>query len=106
MTDTSIVPVSTNIDPAILAGQLAPSSIAKYTQDWRAYQAWAGSPAAALDPATLARYRAHLANDTQRAPSSINRILAAYKRRVTEAASQGYVAPQLSAEFALVGGVK
>lgn len=90
----------------MLAGQLAPSSIKKYTQDWRAYQAWAGSPAAALDPATLARYRAYLANDTQRAPASINRILAACKRLVKAAAEQGYVPAALSAEFALIGGVK
>ena len=42
-------------DPTILAGQLAPSSIDKYSQDLRAYLAFAGSSAAALDPATLAR---------------------------------------------------
>jgi hypothetical protein len=40
---------------SILAGQLTPSSIAMYARDFRAYLAYAGTPAVALDPATLAR---------------------------------------------------
>ncbi len=55
-------------DSSILAGQLAPSSIAMYARDFRAYLAYAGTPGAALEPSTLARWRAVLAADTSLRP--------------------------------------
>lgn len=51
--------------PAILAGQLAPSSIAKYTQDFTAYAAFAAAQSLEVHTAaTLARWRAYLADET------------------------------------------
>lgn len=73
-------------DSSILASQLAPSSIAMYTRDVAAYLAFAGSPDAALDAATLARWRTHLAQATTMSPHTINRMLAATKRLMKEAA--------------------
>ncbi len=50
-TDLTYVP-STDVvllfDSSILAGQLAPSSISMYARDFRAYLAYAQTPAAAL----------------------------------------------------------
>ena len=46
-------------DANILAGQLAPSSIAMYARDFQAYVVFAGDVATACNAATLARWRAH-----------------------------------------------
>lgn len=73
-------------DPSMLAGQLAPSSIRMYRRDYLAYLAFAESPTAAMDPVTLARWRATLAADTALSPNTINRMLSAVKRVTTEAA--------------------
>jgi integrase/recombinase XerD len=94
-------------EAAILAGQLAPSSIAKYRQDWAAYQAWcATSGAAPLAAASLAQWRAHLAGETAYSPHSLNRMIAACKRIVKEAAAQGLIAADVALPFAGVRGVK
>jgi integrase/recombinase XerD len=111
MSSRALVPVVSSgditlPDVAILAGQLAPSSIAKYRQDLTAYVTYAGGVAAALDPATLARYRAHLASNTRLSPNTINRQLAAVKRLMKEAAQQGYVAADVAAAFGQVPGVR
>jgi len=92
------------ISPAILAGQLAPSSIAKYHQDFAAFAAFAS--AALQDAATLARWRAHLADATTYSPHTINRMLAAVKRVMKEAAAQGYTGHEVAAAFDRVDGVK
>lgn len=93
-------------DASLLAGQLAPSSIAMYQRDFAAYAAFAGSVAALLDPATLARWRTHLAQETTMSPNTINRMLSAVKRLLREAASQGYIAHEVAAAFGEVSGVK
>jgi site-specific recombinase XerD len=93
-------------DTSILAGQLAASSIAMYERDFRAYLDFAGTPEAALDAATLARWRTALANDTQMSPNTINRMLSAVKRLMKEAASQGYATHEVAASFEQVKGVK
>lgn len=90
----------------ILAGQLAPSSIAMYERDFRAYVAFAGSAAEALQPATLARWRAHLAQATTMSPNTINRMLSAVKRLIHEAAVQGYLSHEDAETFQRVTGVK
>jgi integrase/recombinase XerD len=95
-----------NLDASILAGQLAPSSIAMYTRDFAAYVAFAGTPALVLEPATLARWRAHLAQATDKSPNTINRMLSAVKRILREAAAQGYVHNEVAAAFEQVAGVK
>lgn len=96
----------TPFDASLLAGQLAPSSIAMYQRDFTAYAAFAGSTAALLDAATLARWRTHLAQETTMSPNTINRMLSAVKRLLREAAAQGYIAHETAAAFDAVTGVK
>jgi integrase/recombinase XerD len=93
-------------DPSILAGQVAASSIGMYRRDFRAYCAFAETVDAALDPITLARWRAYLAGQTELSPNTINRMLAAVKRLMKEAAQQGYLAADLAAGFGDVPGVR
>jgi hypothetical protein len=52
--------VQSLLDAAILAGQVAPSSVRMYRRGCVAYVQLAGDPEAAKDPITLARWRAHL----------------------------------------------
>src|SRR4051794_31452088 len=95
------------LDPALLAGQLASSSIAQYRRDMAPYGAWcAAHDASPLDAVTLARYRAALAGDTALSPATINRRIAAIKRLVKEGAIQGHISADVAAQFAGVVGVK
>jgi integrase len=91
---------------AILTGHLAPASLVKYHQAQRAYLAFCATPAQALQATSLARWRTHLAQHTPLSPHTINRLLAAVKRLVKEAAAQGYVDIVTAAAFASVSGVK
>src|SRR5919199_2708823 len=93
-------------DAAILAGQLAPSSIAMYRRDFAAYLAFAGSPAAALQHETLSRWRKALDEQTVLSPHTINRMLSAVKRLMKEAAAQGYTSHEIAQAFEEVAGVK
>ena len=93
-------------DPSILTGHLAPASLVKYQQALRAYLRFCDTPAQALHAASLARWRTHLAQHTTLSPHTINRLLAAVKRLVKEAAAQGYVDVVTAAAFAGVSGVK
>jgi site-specific recombinase XerD len=93
-------------DASLLAGQLAPSSIAMYQRDFAAYATFAGSTTALLDAATLARWRTHLAQETTMSPNTINRMLSAVKRLLREAAAQGYIPHETAAAFDTVTGVK
>ena len=90
----------------LLAGQLAPASIAMYKRDFRAYVVFAGSPEAALDPPTLARWRGELAAHTTLSPNTINRMLSAVKRMIGAAAAQGYLSAETAAAFEQVKGVR
>lgn len=103
---TLVHTVVTTFDASILAGQLAPSSIAMYERDFRAYLAFAGSFAQAVLATTLARWRAHLAQATDMSPNTINRMLSAVKRLMREAAAQGYLSHELASAFEEVAGVK
>lgn len=93
-------------DATLLAGQLAPSSIAMYQRDFAAYATFAGNITALLDAATLARWRTHLAQETAMSPNTINRMLSAVKRLMREAAVQGYVTHEIAAAFDAITGVK
>lgn len=93
-------------DATILAGQLAPSSITMYARDFGAYCQFAGTPEAALQPETLARWRTQLAQATDLSPNTINRMLSAVKRLMREAAGQGMLSHDLAKTFADVAGVK
>jgi integrase len=77
-----------------------------YTRDFAAYVSFAGDSSTALDPATLARWRAHLAQATDKSPNTINRMLSAVKRIMREAAIQGYVSHNIATSFEQVTGVK
>ena len=94
------------LEPSILTGHLAPASLGKYHQALRAYLAFCGTPAQALEATSLARWRTHLAQHTSLSPHTINWRLAAVKRLVHEAAAQGYVDVGTAAAFAVVRGVK
>lgn len=102
----SALTYSQPFDASILAGQLAPSSIAMYTRDFAAYITFAGERNAVLDPTTLARWRAHLAQATDKSPNTINRMLSAVKRIMREAAAQGHVSHETATAFEQVTGVK
>src|SRR5438105_1511931 len=65
-------------------------SSAMYARDVAAYLVFAGSREAALNATTLARWRTHLAQATAMSTNTINRMLAATKRLMKEAAEQGY----------------
>lgn len=101
-TSESIAP----FDASILAGQLAPSSIAMYERDFRAYLEYAGNFEDAIDPATLARWRTHLAQATTMSPNTINRMISGVKRLMREAAVQGFVAGETAGRFDQIAGVK
>lgn len=94
-------------DKHVLAGQLAPSSIAMYLRDAGAYLAFADpeNTGVALDPTMLVRWRTHLVETTTHSPRTINRMLSAVKRFVREAASHGYVARSVAEGFDAVEGV-
>ena len=93
-------------ETAILTGHLAPSSLEKYHQALRVYLAFCETPGQAFQATSLARWRTHLAQHTTLSPHTINRLLAAVKRLVKEAAAQGYVDVVTAAAFASVAGVK
>ena len=95
----------TALDPAILAGQLAPASIAGYQRDIAAYLRFCDDLQTALEAASLARWRTALAQHTALSPHTINRRLAAVKRLLHEAAAQGYVASATAEAFGRVPGV-
>jgi hypothetical protein len=111
MEETTLIVTSPSdlgvLDPAMLTGQLAPSSIAQYRADLGHYGQWALDQGAdPLDAATLARYRAALAGEGGLSAATINRRLAAVKRLVKEAAGQGRIGADAAARFAGVEGVK
>lgn len=93
-------------DSRILAGQLAPSSIRMYQRDFLAYLAFCRDVHEALDATTLARWRTHLAQATDKSPNTINRMLAAVRRLMKEAATQGYLSGDAALAFDRVEGVK
>jgi site-specific recombinase XerD len=99
-------PTALAFDAEILAGQLAPSSIAMYRRDFLAYVDFAGSPEIAVQSTTLARWRTHLAQETDKSPNTINRMISAVKRLMREAAAQGYLDYATAAAFEQVSGVK
>ncbi len=109
---TTTIPTSTGLAHSlpfstdILAGQLAQSSLAMYRRDVAAYMRFAGSASAAQDATTLARWRAHLAQETTNSPNTINRMLSEVKRRMHEAAEQGYISHEVARAFGAVRGVK
>lgn len=101
-----VAPQDMEFDASILAGQLAPSSIAMYARDFRAYLEFSTDFAQAVQPSTLARWRTHLAQETNKSPNTINRMISAVKRLMREAAIQGYIPSDLAHQFKQISGVK
>lgn len=100
-------PPATLPDVAILAGQIRLSSRALYGRDIAAYLAFcAGDQGLALEPSSLARWRAFLADQTTQSPNTINRKLAAVKRLLKEAAEQDLIDHERAARFAAISGVQ
>lgn len=108
MEDLSLVPAipSLSFDTSILTGHIAPSSMAMYRRDFVAYLTYAGTPACALKPSTLATWRTVLAQETSMSPNTINRMMSAVKRLMDAAAEQGYISYELAEAFKRVRGVK
>jgi integrase/recombinase XerD len=78
--------------PQLLTGRLAASTVAMYTRDCAAYVAFCGyDGVVAVQVETLRRWRTYLVEDTRLSPHTINRMLAAVKRVLKEAAVQGSV---------------
>lgn len=103
-TTTNAITTTAGIDASLLAGQLAPSSLAMYRRDFSAYVAFAGTNA--TQPTEFARFRAWLASETEYSPNTINRMLSAVKRVMKEAAAQGYITHETADQFSAVQGVK
>ena len=96
----ALPPVATGgISASMLAGQLAPSSIAMYERDFRDYLRFAGSIEVAADAVTLARWRAWLAQESSKSPNTINRMISAVKRLMKEDCRQGYLPGETAAAF-------
>ncbi len=94
-------------DVAILAGQIRESSRAMYARDIAAYATFAQQEQVdPLEAATFARWRTALAAESDYSPHTINRMLAAVKRLMAEAAEQGYLSHERAGQFADRRGVK
>ena len=92
-------------DPSLLAGQVRPSTIGMYKKAFKVYVNYAGDWGAALDPATLARWRTELSNQ-KLSPNSINRMLSSVRAVMKSAAEQGHIPSDLAQQFDSVRGVK
>lgn len=103
---SELVPASLSFDTAILAGQVAKSSMKMYQRDFKAYLNYAGTPEAAVKASTLARWRAHLSAHTVLSPNTINRMLSAVKSLMEEAEIQDYVPRGTAEDFKRIDGVK
>lgn len=92
------------LDPEKLAGTLAPSTKAVYRRDVEAYERFARANGKdALQPQTLAEWRAQLANAGY-SPNTINRMLSSV-RAVAKGAVE-YISADLALRIAAVKGVK
>lgn len=102
-------------DTSILAGTKSPNTIDQYKLHFAAYVLFAGSFAAAMQPATLARWRQSLYENGFTGPQgdqkhysigSINLRLASVRGLMAEAAQQGYITHELAEQFKHVKGLK
>lgn len=90
-----------------LAGQLGESTIAMYRRDVNAYQKYAEETNQnALEPLTLMNWRDHLVLTTTMSPNTINRMLAAVKRTIKQAAKRNVVIAPIALAFKEIDGVQ
>jgi integrase len=112
--DVSLLPypITTDQDVAgivdLVVNRLgAASSKVMYRRALRDFLAWyAAVPGARFDKATVQRYRAHLLEDRQLAPASVNQKLSAIRGLAQEAADNNLVDAQLAHGISKVKGVK
>lgn len=91
----------------LLASQLSESSIAMYRRDIAAYQRHAQEYGFdTLNAQTLVNWRNELALNPSMSPNTINRMLAAVKRVIKEAATNHLVDEATALQFKNVDGVK
>ncbi|MBC8162762.1 MAG: tyrosine-type recombinase/integrase [Roseiflexaceae bacterium] len=109
MAEQALRPASALVgfDHAIVAGTVSTRSVQKYAQHFLAYCAFARTRDAALEPATLARWRTALVQQQAPvlSPNTINNKLAAVRSIMVAAAEQGYIAGALADAFRRVRGV-
>lgn len=91
----------------MLAGQIAPSSLAMYQRDSRAYLVYAArTNKEPLDAQTLLHWRNHLSLETKMSPHTINRMISAVKRIVKEAFLNKLVSRDTALDFQAIANVK
>lgn len=91
----------------LLASQLSESSISMYRRDIAAYQRYAQEHGFnTLNAQTLINWRNELALNSSMSPNTINRMLAAVKRVVKEAAANHFLDEPIALQFKNVDGVK
>ena len=91
---------------SILAGTVSQGTADTYQKRFGVYAAFAGSFDNACNPATLARWRTALVNETTDSPRTINSKLAAVRSVMRAGAEQGYIAQRTADDFKAVAGVK
>ena len=92
---------------ALLSGTVSASTAEVYKGDARAYTDWAKTQSLdPLHPATFGAWRSHLVAATDYSPRTINRMLSAVRKLISEAAIQGIIPETVAASFARIGGVK
>ncbi|MFN8493988.1 MAG: site-specific integrase [Caldilineaceae bacterium] len=103
-----------HFDTSILAGTKSVSTIEQYRMHFSAYCTFAGTFAAAMQPATLARWRQSLFEvgytNKQGKPkaysvNAINQRLASIRGVMAEAAQQGFITQSIADEFKAVKGL-
>lgn len=96
-----------DFDQEIVAGTVSMRSIHKYQQHFHAYCNFAQTREAALEPATLARWRTALVQQQEPvlSPDTINNKLAAVRSIMVAAAEQGYIGGERADAFRRVRGV-
>ena len=97
-----------NIDSVFpyLTHALTDGSLAMYKRDFKAYRAYADTvDLSPVDAATLASWRDNLIATTTMSPNTINRMLAAIKRVMREAAKQKWIDRDTDYDFRDVEGV-
>ena len=102
-----VAPALLDFDQALVAGTVSTRSMQKYAQHFGAYCAFAQTRPAALEPATLARWRTALAQQPEPvlSPDTINNKLAAVRSIMVAVAEQGYLAGEVADAFRRVRGV-
>src|SRR5260221_1402673 len=103
---TDIVPYALPDIKDLLAGRLAASTIAIYRLDIAQYQTFCFEhDLQQFDPQSFVAWRDHLVVNTELSPNTINRMLAAIRRTIKEAASRHMITSGVAYDFSVVESV-